>query len=160
MPRSGEDAIDETNPGGSRRDERADLGHEDDQRRLPQPAALASHVGSGKDGDATFAVIEQSVIRHELPGRQQCLQRRVSTADDFNGQRVIHDRAGKAARGSHVGERCDHVDVGDCGGGLAQYLDMRRHFGHDALQQVGFQVSQDLLGSQHPASASLSCAVT
>jgi hypothetical protein len=27
---------------------------------------------------------------------------------------------------------------------------MRRHFGHDALQQVGFEVGQDLLGSQHP----------
>ena len=70
---------------------------------------------------------------------------------DIDGQRVIHDRSAKAARGGHLGERRNHVEVGDCGGCLAQRLDMRRHLGHDALQQVGFEVGQDLLCTQHPS---------
>ena len=69
-PDPGEDAIDEADPSGARRHERADLGHEYDQRGLSQPTALAGHVRAGKDGDTPFAVIEHGVVRHELAGWQ------------------------------------------------------------------------------------------
>ena len=63
----------------------------------------------------------------------------------------VDDWAAKAARGGHVGEGGDDVEVGNRGGRLTQWLDMCSHLGYDASQQVGFQLRQDLLSSQDPS---------
>ena len=85
---------------------------------------LPAMFGSGENGDAAVAVVEQCVVRNELTGWQQCLERRVPASRDVDGQRVVDDRAAKAARGGDVGERRDDVEVGDRGGRLTQRLDM------------------------------------
>ena len=60
-----EDAVHDADPGGSRGDEGADLGHEDDEAHLAEIGALPGHVRPGDEGDLFRPVVELGVVGHE-----------------------------------------------------------------------------------------------
>ena len=58
-----EHAVDHADDGAFRRDERAHLRHEHDERSLAHVRRFTGHVRPGHDGDAVVRVVEERVVR-------------------------------------------------------------------------------------------------
>ncbi len=115
-----EDAIHQTNPGRRRRHVAADLGHQGDQRHLPQIGRFTAHVRPGDDLDKR-AVGEISVVGHKPfatrhPRHQTVAQRslndRVTAILDMEFGAVRQLRTDVVVEGGNLGQRCGHIQFG------------------------------------------------
>ena len=103
------------------RDERADLGQDRDQRILAQERRFAGHVRAGNQPKPPVGV-QIAVIGNELRRGivfQECLDHRVTTADDLERGTVIDDRPDIAAFDREPGQRRGDIDLAQrrCGTG-------------------------------------------
>ena len=82
---AGENAIDQTDLRARRRNEAADLRHQNNQRHLPDVGRFPGHVRPGDDGQSHLLAIELGVVRHKFLFGQILIEHRMTP--------VLDDRA-------------------------------------------------------------------
>ncbi len=142
---AGEDAVDQSDASPLSRYERADLRQQGDQRDLPQPAALASHVGAGEDHDLLFAGVEMRVIGYELAAGQGRLQHRMPPRSDIDRPKFVQLGLDVLVAHRKFRQGRDHVDPGDGARGLEQVLRLTGDLSHHPVEDICLHVRQGLL---------------
>ena len=109
----GEDPVGHADRRFTSRHEAADLGQQREQRRLANVRALAGHVGAGDQQQHAFLGARRNVVRHERTvrfNRKSSTGWRPSTMCSTGSSTSV--RAAIASVASQVGQRRQHVDLG------------------------------------------------
>ena len=129
-PDAREDAVDDRHLGVFRRDERADLREQGDERRLSQVGRLAAHVRPGQDHQLPRRSVQVDVVRDERLGRE-ALDHGMAAVGHGVVVAVMDVRFGEVCDGRGFGQAGKDVEGGQ---GARSVLDARR-FGADTRTQ-------------------------
>ena len=144
----GEQAIDDRQLRAPRRNERARLGHEAEQRALSQVGGLAAHVGAGQDDQLLARRVERDVVGHERVGHVP-LDDRMARVDGDQLVAVVDERLGVVVDGGRLGERRQHVQRGEA---ARRVLDARRlgpHAPPQRVEDLHFALDDPLIRAEH-----------
>ena len=138
---TGEDAIGDAQAGGLGRDPAAHLGHQLQQTRLAQIAALAAGVGAGEDQQVGLARPQRHAVGREGLLHQQLLHHRVAAGLDLQqagfGTLGVGDLgAAVAADGGHLGQGGQGVELGHQAGGAADGGGLLAHLHPQDAEQL------------------------
>ena len=120
-----EQLVHHADPGLGSRDERSDLGHEHDDRDLPQEGGLARHVRAGQQPE-TVCLAHPAVVGHEgaALGLQQRLRHWVPALPDVQPRVAGQLRLGPVAFGRGLGKSRHEVQ------GRRRVRDLGQHLAH------------------------------
>ena len=134
-----------------RRDERAHLRHEDNERHLPHVGRFTGHVRAGDDGRAAVLRAKQRVVRHKQRVFEHLLDDRMTARRDRYGIAEIDLGLAVMIVNGDGGKAAQHIQLRD---GLRRLLDAGG-FSRDKLpqrhEQVIFQCDNAVLGRQNGA---------
>ena len=107
-----EDLVDDPHPGRVGRDERTDLRHQGNKRRLSKQCTLTRHVRSCDHHDLLFRRVQSHIIGHIfLTWRHERLDHRVSSRLDVQHLAFVHHRADIVLCHCQYGQRVIHVQL-------------------------------------------------
>ena len=135
-----EHAVDDADHRALRRDERAHLRHQHDQRGLAHVGALAGHVRAGDDGDAVGRGVQERVVRHEELVVPRLLHDRVATLADVERAAQVDLGADILVARGDLGERTEHVQLRHGVSGALHARDLLRHHVAHLDEEIIFQL--------------------
>ena len=127
-----------------RRNERANLRHQRNKRRLPHICRLACHVRSRYDCGAVLLAVKQSVVRDEKTVAQHFFNHRMPSALDFKAVGNGYLRLCIVIFHSCLGERIKHVRHADCVRRFRNALHFIAHAAADFHKFIIFELHKPL----------------
>ena len=110
---AGENAIDQSQPRRTRRNERSHLRHQRDQRRLTQVGRLASHVRAGDNQHRVGCPVQVKIVGYEAIGDAAhvlLLDHRMTPVNNLNVSALDELRTAIVAIGCKCRERRQYID--------------------------------------------------
>ena len=141
-----EHAVADADRRAARRNERADLRHEHDDRRLAHIGAFTCHVRAGHDGDAVVGVVQVRVVRYEERIALHLLDDRVASLGDREGTRYLDLRADIVVAHRDLGERAECVELRERRGERLQLVHTVADAPEHVTEEVVFQRFDPLAG--------------
>ena len=145
----GENAIDQADLRARRRDEAADLRHQDDQRHLPDVGRFPGHVWSGDDGQAELFAIELGVVRHKFFFGQILIEHRMAPVLDDEPERIVEFRPAIMKQPRGFGQRAEHIERRNRGRRLLNRLELTQGFVAQFLEKLVLEVLGALVRAEN-----------
>ena len=112
-PHAGEDFVDHPHTCRVGGDERTDLRHQCDERRLAEQRTLTRHVRAGDDDDLLLLGVEQDIVRHIFFARRhEGFDHGVASGLDVEHFALVHHRTHVALRHGQAGKGVIDVQLG------------------------------------------------
>ena len=143
-----EHAVADADRRAARRDERADLSHEHDDRRLAHVGAFTGHVRPRHDGDAVVGVVQVRVVRHEERIALHLLNDRVASLGDRERMRYLDLRADIVVAHRDLGERAERIELRKRRGERLQLVHAVAHLPEHVAEEVVFERFDPLAGGR------------
>ena len=129
----GKDAVNQRQFTAGRRYKAANMGQQHDQCGLAHVGRFTAHVRTG-DHQHAGVVVQPQVVGHKRRG-QHLLDHRVATLADTHARLFNKARAVQVQVQRPLGQVAQHIQLGQCGGGVLQRREVADHFFEQSLIQ-------------------------
>ena len=123
--------------------------HHGDERDLADVGRFARHVRAGEDLQARAFRVELGVVWHKLRVGEGLFEHRVAAIGDRERIGSIKLRAAVTVDLCDFGQRAEHIDFRDCGGGFLNAREMRHHLRAQLREELGFELFGSFFGAEH-----------
>ena len=150
---AGEDAVDQADLGALSGHEAAGVGHEHDERRLPQIGRFAAHVGTREQDDLLLFAVQSDIVRNETRGAPHRRRRTfdhwmtpLADLDPAPGRQ--HARPHVVVAAGYLGQGDQAVDLRQRAGQLQEPRGLLRSLRPQPLEQLLFERELAALGAE------------
>ena len=145
-PDPGKDPVHDAGLGMVGRDKTADMGHQDDERRLAQHRRFAGHVGAGNDQQFVFILIKMHVVGDKTARFHGAFDNRMAPLADGDFVTFRDHRLAVVIAAGPLGQAGQEVDAGQPGRGVEDPFALAGDAVTDIDKQRVFQLQPFFLG--------------